>query len=63
MASLQIVIDLDNDAFEYLPDNAAAEVGRILAAIADRFDEAREYGKWLNAHDLNGNSVGKFKVA
>ena len=62
MAQLQITIDLDNDAFEYLPDNASAEVARILATIASRFDEAKESGKWLNAHDINGNPVGKFKV-
>lgn len=60
MAQLSITIDLDNDAFE--PDNASDEVARVLATIASRFDEARASGKWLNAHDINGNPVGKFKV-
>ena len=60
MAQLQITIDLDNDALEYLPAND--ELARILAVIAGRFDEARASGKWMNAHDINGNPVGKFKV-
>ena len=59
MAQLQITIDLDNAAFE---EATGVEVARILAAIAKRFIEAREYGKWLNAYDVNGNPVGKFKV-
>ena len=62
MAQLLITIDLDNDAFEYLPDNASDEVARILNGIASRFDEARECGRWFNTYDINGNPVGKFKV-
>lgn len=62
MAQLQITIDLDNDAFEYLPDNARDEVFRILTGIAARLEEARESGKWENVRNINGNSVGRFKV-
>lgn len=57
MAQLQITIDLDNDA---LKDHE--EILRILAVIASRFYEARDSGKWENAHDINGNPVAKFKV-
>jgi len=57
--NLTIHIDLDNAAFE---DNPREEVRRILDTIALRFAEARDYGKWLNAHDINGNPVAKFKV-
>ncbi len=65
MAKLEITLDLDNAAFEYLPDNESDEVSRILAVIASRVEEARySYGKvWLVARDINGNSVGKFRVS
>jgi len=59
MTTLNISIDLDNAAFE---EDASVEVARILANIASRFDEAKDYGKWENALDLNGNIVGRFKV-
>ena len=62
MAQLQITIDLDNDALRNPPDNVSDEVARILATIARRFYEAKDSGHWLNAHDINGNPVGKFKV-
>ena len=59
MANMTVTIDLDNAAFE---DNPQEEVRRILDTIALRFYEAKDYGKWLNAHDINGNPVAKFKV-
>lgn len=64
MAQLQITIDLDNAVFDESDGFASAEseVGRILSRIADRFDEAKTSGHWLNAHDLYGNPVAKFKV-
>ena len=59
MAQLQITIDLDGAAFEEYP---SVEIARILNHIAHRFYEASESGHWHNAHDINGNPVGKFKV-
>ena len=62
MARLEITIDLDNDAFDYLSEEGNVEVARILDVIGVRFYEAKASGKWLNVHDINGNPVGKFRV-
>jgi hypothetical protein len=61
MARLEITIELDNDAFA--EGSAASEVARILARIALRYEEAKTWGTWLTAHDINGNPVGEFKVS
>lgn len=53
---------------EFSTDNAAfdpldGEVVRILREVADRIDRVGiDYGDRRTVHDLNGNTVGSFKV-
>ena len=59
MAQLQITIDLDDTVYD---DYACAEIATTLTIIARRLDEAWACGRWLNAHDIDGKPIGKFKV-
>lgn len=54
---MQVIIDTEGDA---LHDNPA-EVSRILRGIADRVDRG-ESGQWVTILDINGNTVGRWKL-
>ncbi len=56
---MKITIDIktDNAAFEEY-----GEVKRILRDMVDRMDDIVRPGDGGNLRDINGNTVGKFKV-
>lgn len=53
-----LTIDMDNDAFQGLDADPAAELARILRTLASRIERAEEVpGTWA-IRDYNGNTVG-----
>lgn len=58
METVKIEIETENAAFDGYP---AAEIARILRAMADDFEERGEPG--ANAmRDINGNTVAKVTI-
>jgi|TARA_X000001382_G_C3128761_1_gene165638 hypothetical protein len=54
-----IEMDVDNSAF----DDESTEARRILAGVGDMIDNHAYLGPWnKNLKDINGNTVGFFKV-
>lgn len=54
-----IEMDVDNSAF----DDESTEASRILAGVGDMIDNHAYLGPWnKNLKDINGNTVGFFKV-
>ena len=54
-----IEMDVDNSAF----DDESTEASRILAGVGDMIDNHAYLGPWnKNLKDINGNTVGSFKV-
>ncbi len=62
MSAINIVINMDNEAFHETGNNV--EVCRILRELADRLDPAYHLapsgkGELLPLRDVNGNTVGR----
>lgn len=57
--TLNVMIDLDNDAFQ--DGNAHAEIARIVGTLADRLadDDRLTEG---TVRDINGNNVGTYQA-
>lgn len=60
MATLNITIDLDNDAFQDL--NGQNEVARILTKYANHIQEWGITSEW-GLVDVNGNTAGHATLA
>lgn len=60
MSSFELKLDLDNDAFA---ERAEPEIERIFRRVIERL-ETGDYldGKHMNILDINGNTVGTFKI-
>lgn len=56
---LEVKIRTGNAAF----DPPEMEAARILRVIADRIERGEATGKFQTVMDLNGNDVGRFKLA
>ena len=57
MRQFEIIMNLDNDAFN--PD-ASYEVARILRQLADKIEERSALR--MPIQDINGNSIGHIRV-
>ena len=54
-----LTIHTGTNAFKPEP---TGELVRILRDVADQIEAAREYGKSVPVHDINGNHVGSFML-
>lgn len=59
-ATFQLTIDLGNAAFD--PD-PRGELMRILAEVSARIGRSEAGAKWETVHDINGNPVGRWRIA
>ena len=55
-----IEIDLDNAAFD--EEKEVAEAQRILTNLGKRIDTGGYFSSNKNLRDINGNTVGSFKL-
>ena len=60
MSTLTVIINADNAAFE---DDRNAELSRILRKLADRLEFVSADFDGGQLIDINGNSVGWWKVS
>lgn len=57
----RLTIDTGNQAFDQR--NGATEVSRILREIADQLDKDHEHDTYRTIFDVNGNDVGRYRLA